>query len=43
MVKKVHIIGGGTTSKVSCHLSLAAMAYGQTARTLAHMCQLTPA
>lgn len=39
-MKKVHIIGGGTTSKVSCHLSLAAMAYGQTARTLAHMYEL---
>ena len=34
MTKKMHIIGGGTFSHVRCHLSLAAPAFGQTAKKL---------
>lgn len=35
MSKKIHIIGGGTFSHVRCHLSLAAPAFGKTARHIA--------
>lgn len=35
-MKKIHIIGGGTFSHVRNHLALAAPAFGQTARALAH-------
>lgn len=34
---KVVVIGGGTFNHISCHLSLAAPAFGATARTLAGM------
>lgn len=37
MVDKVVILGGGTFSKVSCHLALAAPAFGTTARQIASM------
>lgn len=38
MNKKILILGGGTFSHVRSHMSLAAMAYGETARTLFEMC-----
>lgn len=38
-MNKVVIIGGGTFNHVSCHLSLAAPAFGTTARQLAKMYQ----
>ena len=34
MKKKLHVIGGGTFSHVRCHLSLAAPAFGKTARQI---------
>ncbi len=37
--REVHIVGGGTLSHVRSHLSLAAPAYGTTARRLAELCQ----
>lgn len=41
-MKKVHIIGGGTTSYIDSHLALCAPAYGTTARQLAEMCKNAP-
>lgn len=37
--KTVEIIGGGTVSHVRTHMSIAAMAYGNTARALKTMCE----
>lgn len=37
--KSVEIIGGGTISDIRCHLSLAAVAYGSTARKLKTLCE----
>lgn len=39
-MKKVIIIGGGTTSYIDSHLALCAPAFGTTARQLAEMCKL---
>lgn len=38
MNKKVIVIGGGTFNHVRCHLALAAPAFGETAKTLWHLC-----
>lgn len=38
IMKKVHIIGGGTFSYVRAHLALAAPAFGETAHRLGRMC-----
>ncbi len=37
-MKKIHVIGGGTLSYIDSHLALCSPAYGQTAKTLAHIC-----
>lgn len=37
MIEKVHIIGGGTVFHVRPHLALSALAYGTTAKQIAHL------
>ena len=37
--KRVHVVGGGTFSHVRNHLSLAAPAFGETARKIAELCR----
>lgn len=39
MIKKIHIIGGGTISHVRTHLALTSPAYGTTARKLEELCK----
>lgn len=38
--KTVEIVGGGTVSHVRAHMALAAVAYGSTAKSLRHFCEM---